>query len=147
MNNLFVISFHSFSDIITNSSTDIFACKTEKTKEMVEQLLLELYNAAEEPLTIEEFRITIATVNLSTIRSFFNSSQDWLSNYEYDSKKKEHITIPIYESVEEFCDINFKGTTPDDEILMIEGASDNSIPYWLQEFITSTFNSFRIHCG
>jgi len=42
MKYLFVINKHSFVDLITNSSSELFVCNTKKTVEMVESLLRKL---------------------------------------------------------------------------------------------------------
>ena len=145
MKNIFVVPFHSFSDIITNSSTDIFACKTEKTVKELEEILFELYNTGETPLNNKEFKKRIAKVKLTTLKKFFIASSSWLTNY--NSTTRKHIETPQYESAQDFCNQHFDGVSPDTEVLMIEGVEDNSIPYWIQGFIMDTFSSYRIHCG
>lgn len=37
-----VIDTHSFIDVITNSSTEIFVCKTDKSVEMIQDLFREI---------------------------------------------------------------------------------------------------------
>jgi hypothetical protein len=44
MKHLLVCSLHSFVDLITNSSSELFVCNTEKTVESVKELLQQLLN-------------------------------------------------------------------------------------------------------
>ena len=41
MKDIFIINPHSFVDIITNSSTELFVCGKDKTLEMVKDLIIE----------------------------------------------------------------------------------------------------------
>jgi len=42
MKNLFIINLHSIVDIITNSSSELFICDTNKSKEVIEEYLREM---------------------------------------------------------------------------------------------------------
>jgi len=37
--------------------------------------------------------------------------------------------------------------TPKTKVIVICGTEDNSIPYWLQEYIESSLNGLRYHLG
>jgi hypothetical protein len=71
MRNLLVISPHSFVDLITNSSTELFVCDTEKTLQAVKELLAKLLKMHDE-LTNEE----------NTFESVFK--EPYVAKYEFD---------------------------------------------------------------
>ena len=147
MKNLFyVLSFHSFSDLITNSSTDIFACKTGKTKRMILEMLTTIHNAVEEEnLTLDEFEAKIATVELQTVQKFYGRSVGWMSDFDC----KKNIVIPKYKSVQAFIDDTWelKGLNPESEIIVLCGVENNSVPYWMQTLLENKFDAYRIHMG
>jgi hypothetical protein len=147
----FILPFHSFSDIITNSSTDVFACKTKKSIDVLEKMLAKMYSDSIDDDSgsagdkVRNFRKHIATIRMTTIKDFYNSYEDRL-NHEWSKKH-----VKLYPTVKNFI----KGqrytfgedATENDEIIEICGVDDNSIPYWLQRFIEDNIGGYRIHLG
>jgi hypothetical protein len=150
----FILPFHSFSDIITNSSTDVFACKTKKSLDLLEKMLAKMYfdsiddDSGSIGDKIRNFKEHIATIKMTTLKNFYYSYEDWLNN-EWSNEKQK--TVKLYPTVKSFI----KGqrytfgedAKEDDEIIEICGVDDNSIPYWLQNFIEYEIGGYRIHLG
>jgi hypothetical protein len=178
MKTVFVVNVDSFSDVITNSSTDIFACKSSKSIDAIKKLLDAIAGAAGESagLTVEE----------CTIQEFWNRTSDYCCfdmgyDYHFDKdysvkgwfKRKEYHDYSLRKSIEEkklfSYDMIFnewferyksrfskeeygeKGygedVTPQTKITVICGIEDNSIPYWLQQYIEDSLHGLRYHLG
>ncbi len=131
MKQIFILNIHSFSDVITNSSTDIFACKMDKSQEATEELLSKLLQAVDR--TIED----TLTVRVGTVEEFVEECK-WYLDRDGEASPKQFIK-------ERGHWLNV--TKPSDKILIICGIGDNSIPYWLQEFIDCELGGYRIHLG
>lgn len=113
------LNFHSFVDVITNSSTELFVLDTDKALESVKEILqaaIDLHNKANG--TNYKFEDIFD-------EPYVGSGKEQLDGWEdyYSSKIEDGI--------------------------IIEGADDNSIPYWMFEFIESTFGykTERFHLG
>lgn len=145
--NIFLVNVHSFSDVITNSSTDIFACKAEKSADAIRELLHSIASAAGESagLTVEE----------STVKDFFNRISDWAAydlgyhpnreTWKFDISKGD--LFEVWLKKKSYYLGTDKDAEPDTKIIVICGIDDNSIPYWLQEFIEEKFHAIRYHLG
>ena len=147
---MFIINFHSFSDLITNSSTDIFACKTDKTNQMINELLSELYCISKglKNLLIEDkikyFNNEVATVEMGTVKNFIDRCEYYLL-YEWDSEGNQQKTNTPNTIIEK--NYFFNKLKLDDEIIIVCGVSSNTIPYWMQNFIEENLNAYRVHMG
>lgn len=120
-----VIPVHSFVDLITNSSSELFVCNTDKSVEMVKEMLVELAKAynAKEALRPESHRY------LLDINRLF----DDIFQEPYISDGDE--TNAYDDSV---------GNKGD---LILRSVSDNTIPYELFDDIESIFGANRYHLG
>jgi len=131
MKNLFLLETHSFIDVITNSSTELFVSDTDKSEKMVFDILKEtlkdlksIYNRSENN-HYHGLDDHVKIQNILTIRTMLG--KDILKEYKgwglnIPNKKKNYI--------------------------LIEGTDDNSIPYELQEAIADLFtNCRRYHLG
>ena len=104
------IPIHSFVDVITNSSTELFVSGTNKKIEAVKEILevaVQLHNKAfNENLTLDD---------IMEIYYGFAGKEIRLAGFEeyYNPKIKEGI--------------------------IIRSVSDNTIPYWMFNFITQVF--------
>jgi hypothetical protein len=136
MKKYFIIPIHSFSDLITNSSTDIFACGTKKSVEAVKTLLTELLVVSRG--TSEVSLDSILDVYEDTLANFYSSVDDYMRDVSFDEFIKQ-FKSPYCEEV-----VPVTGRT---KIVVVEGNSDNSIPYWLMEFIESELNGYKVHEG
>jgi len=116
---LFKINLHSYVDLITNSSTELFVSKDKKELDDVVSILrkmLDDYNERENCDCVFD-------------RVF---SQPYYSNilddeYDYKSIYTVDFTKPV--------------------VLIIKGSRDNSIPYELIDEIEELFNAKRYHLG
>lgn len=119
-----LISTHSFIDVITNSSTELFMCDTYKTVEQVKDLLKDMLDAYNKSNNTHKKFEDIFGVDIYTKDQYENDTIDphsieWLCGYE----KKENIG----------------------KIIVM--GDDSDIPYELYECIESLFNAERFHLG
>ena len=116
---LFVIKPHSIIDVITNSSTELFIISTDKTVKFVKEILQEAINLH------NKAQGTSYTFNEIFEEPYIGSSKTALNGWEahYKSSLEEGI--------------------------ILTGADDNSIPYWMFEFIEYSFGytTERFHLG
>ena len=133
MKEIFLIDVHSFSDVITNSSTDVFAFKTKKSVETIEELLKNLLVVGSEA-NIKN----ICTVGESNLETFYNQYIDWL----------HHDKLSLDEFLKRFINWDDKSkAAKEDKIIVVKGTEDNSVPYWLSEYMVSELGAYRIHLG
>ena len=116
---IFVIQPHSIVDVITNSSTELFVIDTDKSMETIKDILQEAINLH------NKAEGTSYTFEDIFEEPRFNEGKVIIDGWEnyYQSKHSDAI--------------------------IIEGASDNSIPYWMFEFIEYVFgySTERFHLG
>ena len=116
---MFVIHPHSIVDVITNSSTELFVIDTDKSMETIKDILQEAINLH------NKAEGTSYTFEDIFEEPRFNEGKVIIDGWEnyYQSKHSDAI--------------------------IIEGASDNSIPYWMFEFIEYVFgySTERFHLG
>jgi len=167
------INLHSFVDLITNSSTELFVCDTKKSIEAIKSLLvdmLELYNKVhEEDLKFEDvfgdiYQGEIDYENAWIFLEYYFAESILLDKIDkqarqelpdFDNYHSITETEPRYKIMERF-DKNQRAWIDKykkqiDEILnkkiLIFGALSNSIPFELFDMIESVFNAKRIHLG
>ena len=129
----FTISIHSISDVITNSSTDLFVVnndtKVDRVKEILKELLKD-YNAKDlRDVSEYDWHKDDKNTPLKFSEVFekpFVFTKNMVSNekYRWDYETKKSIGKVI-----------------------IEGCDDNSIPVDLQDEIENVFNATREHLG
>ena len=129
---ILIISPQSVVDVITNSSSELFVCDTDKSLAFVKEILeglVELYVKSEHA-NDDEYRNT-------RFDQFFDepvigSGGHWIVGdryytYHYDGQ-------PLTAD-----DIEGK--------IILESAGDNTIPWAMNDFIEQVFNARRIHIG
>lgn len=114
------INIHSFVDVITNSSTELFVCNTDKSVDMVADILRE---------KLEQFN----TLN--------DTNHTFEETFEYP-----------YIYTQEMCDKAGEyawGYENQGNVgkIIIESASDNTIPYEMWDLIDRLFDTNRHHLG
>ena len=120
------IKIHSFVDVITNSSTELFITNNRKTIDQVKDILEEIidyYNDGVEKRLYEEsekLSINDFLVYIYTKEKYDNRSK----GYGWDYEKKKNIGK-----------------------IMIEGAEDNIIPYEIFDMIERVFKAEREYLG
>jgi len=120
----FVVSIHSFVDVITNSSTELFVASGEKSADMVRGILEEkwpyykaLYND-----TGSEALSDCLTVTLADEETVKDYHENWADDYP----SLKHLKVGD---------------------VLITGTDDNSIPYKFFDVIEDSFNCKRYHLG
>ena len=116
---LFVIKPHSIIDVITNSSTELFVIDTDKSIETVKEILQEAINLH------------------NKVKGSSYTFEDIFKEPRFNEGKV------VIEGWEEFY------TSELSNAIIVEGASDNSIPFWMLEFIENVFgySTERFHLG
>ncbi len=90
MSHLFVINKHSFVDLITNSSSELFVCNTNKSIEMIKNLLTKLIETHSE----------LSGVHY-TYNGCFGKIEE--AKYTYDLEKFDESVVLTYKSYNESC--------------------------------------------
>ena len=114
-----VIQIHSFVDVITNSSTELFVLDTDKSVEAVKEILQ-------------------AAIDLENKVSGTDLQFEDIFDEPYQEIGKSSL-----HGWDEYFNTNIE------DGIVIVGAHDNSIPWWMFEFIESTFGwkTERHHLG
>jgi len=120
---LLVFKVHSFVDVITNSSTELFVCDTEKSLEVVEEILQKIlagYNLAmDKNLAFDEVFCKPSIATKGEIEELHRNYGDY-GHYQ-----------PIPEGA-----------------VLIYGAGDNTIPFSMFDMIEERFGGVdRWHLG
>ncbi|MFA6089869.1 MAG: hypothetical protein WC755_08480 [Candidatus Woesearchaeota archaeon] len=125
MKQILIIPTHSFVDVITNSSTELFVTSTDKTVEAVKEILKEKYDLAR---------------NLH-----FNPDAEY-QTFEvgdvFDILSVRKATQKDIKYLKESWELDIKKDT-----ILIEGTSDNSIPYEFFDIVENIFHAERHHLG
>lgn len=121
MKKVIKIETHSFVDVITNSSTELFVCNTDKSVEMVKEILTEKY---------ESFN-----------KLYDRGKQD--VNDILEVKIADEKCVKDMEEWKEYYS-NLKIKKGD---IIIKGIDDNSIPYEFFDVIEELFDVLRYHLG
>ena len=116
---ILIINIHSFIDLITNSSTELFVLDTDKSLEVVKDILQEAIN--------------------------LHNKIDG-SNLKFEDVFEEPYIGSGYTALDDWNDVY---TSKIDKGIVIRGAEDNSVPYWIDNFITEVFGykTERFHLG
>jgi len=164
MKNLILINNHSFVDVITNSSSELFICNTGKSIEFVKEILAEMLQTYSKATGKEYiFDHVFGDIYLAEEKAdqALKLLIEWDIPWNIHNKLSEETTKdPIPEmdysegyevSVEkrnawiarhrEDLENALKG------FIFIESWSDNSIPYGLFSMIEDIFNADRKHMG
>jgi len=129
---IIVIKIHSFVDVITNSSTELFVADTKKSLKQVKEILKELVNH----------------YNSGVEKGFYDygskTSIDDFLVYIYTKEKYDKHIIEDTEYGNDGWDYEKKENIGK---IIIEGTDDNIIPYELFDIIEKVFNASREHLG
>lgn len=133
---LLIIRPHSMVDLITNSSSELFVCRTGKTLETVRELLIDMLNLQnklfDSNLRFEECFEEPYYITEDNFEDYFKEYVDnWgITQSPYDKEKN-------YNNLKQRM-IGY---------IIIRSASDNSVPYELFDMIESSFGANRYHLG
>ena len=128
MKQLFFIKIQNISDVITNSSSEIFICKSDNSEQTIELL--------EEVLT--------------SVYENYKKAQDHAGSntYSYYGESLSDI-LTIRTADDDYTD-SWYGYNISKGDVIIESTSDNSIPIIIMDFIELFFkwdNVKRVHLG
>jgi hypothetical protein len=127
MGKVLVIETHSFIDVITNSSTEIFICDTDKTLDAVKEILQMIIDNHNR---LAKLSGDISPLDFDDVfcDPFIYTEEMW----KKDEKEKYRWGYENANNVGE---------------IMIKGTDDNSIPYEMWETINNIFNANNEHLG
>lgn len=131
------IKIHSFVDVITNSSTELFMCNKKKSVKQVKEVLKDIvnhYNNGVKKKLYGEYGKKISIDNF-IVRIY--------TKKEYDKHIKENTKYGDY------GDWDGYGYEKKENIgkIIIKGSDDNIIPYELFDMIEDVFDADRKHLG
>jgi len=146
MKNIFLINPHSFIDVITNSSTELFVCSGNKTLEMVEELIsnigwCEARKPNEEELLIVKYKDELRSDGCYSEKLYRNSIKDKKDLKIFD----RHWYWPKEGEKYLYCSYWYQKQMTKDTII-IEWTEDNSISREWQELLEN-YGFNRYHLG
>lgn len=127
-----LMNVHSFVDVITNSSTELFVCNTNKSIDTVKEILNDL---------ILKYKIDESDTDYD--------HENYEGNFEDMFNEPFIYTEEIYKKDIKGNYGYFWGYEKKENIgnIIIEGKNDNSIPFYLMDLIEDTFDCKRYHLG
>ena len=170
---MIVFKPHSFIDVITNSSTELFAGDQSKGVEFVREALVELLRQADEkwncthPTKFESVFGSVRVLTESDVMEFVDQIVGFADGYDpFFAKVESYPSHPDYDFRDSTEQRREKWAQHDADVdawkernraqlmqncvgsIVIEGASDNSIPYDLFDSIEKLFDvAQRYHLG
>lgn len=139
------LHLHSISDVITNSSSEMFVCDTNKTIERVRKDLESMLKCFNETNDMDYSFDDVFEVPRRATKEDQDSAitYDTYRKEQLESLKKDGLSmIAIALGNDKEGKIPTVGKT-----VIIQSESDNTIPYELFEQIERTFKASRYHLG
>lgn len=155
MKTLLVVRPHSFVDVITNSSSELFVCNTDKPVALITEFLedlLKVYNKFHKgtPEIFEDCfkKVDVIKNEKQAKEVFLEDIFCWTDLYDGEDFKElsweEKRSLVLKKIRNKEIDIS-EYVKPGD--IIIRSASDNTIPYESWEFIIRSLNATRYHQG
>ena len=159
MKNIIILNkLHSIVDVITNSSTELFICKTDKTLSLVKELLnemLQLYNKVSDRTEMfDDVFGDIQIIDGNNVDEFINEivkDWNWIPDEVNIKRPRERVDLSWEDNDKVYN--NFVNDNIDvikQSLLgriFIYSKEDNSIPYSLHQMIEDGFDAERLHLG
>lgn len=168
MKKALLINFHSFVDVITNSSTELFVGESSKSLEFIKEMILDYLNLHFKynenyygfDGTVESI-CTVEIIDESNLEHWVDQIIGWTVPYwiktdgkqpnYWDFNRDSETRLDDYNKADkEWSDKN-KDVIREGLLgrIVIQGNGDNDIPYELFDAIESVLdkNSIRIHQG
>ncbi len=120
-------------DVITNSSTELFVCDTDKSLKVIEEILrdlIETHNDEVREGLLDEYEKEI-TFNETFCKPYVFTKE------ELERRRKS-------EWFEDSYGYEHEGNIGK---IFISGASSNTIPYYLWDKINEIFGAYNVHLG
>lgn len=117
-NKIFIIKNHSFVDVITNSSTELFVCDTNKSKDFISKYIIEsLTNVVKKKYPNSENLNHLSTkFNISTFEEYWQESLDFDDEYNILQEDLQNLglldfygfEVPLEIQVQIYFDIDIE---------------------------------------
>lgn len=130
---IFLINLHSFVDVITNSSSELFIMDSKKSVETVRDFLRDSLDLRNGLVADEDFE--------DGCEYTFDACFGFVEVIDESNVDDILETLSGFTSGKEYTKKNLMGK------IAIRSNGDNSIPWSIQEWIENTFNATRIHLG
>lgn len=168
MKKVLLINFHSFVDIITNSSTELFVGESSKSVDFIKEMILDYLNIHFKyndnhygfDGTVESI-CSVEIIDESNIDYWVDNIIEWTTPYwiKTDGEKPDYwsfnrnteLTIEDYDKAEKEWVVKNKSAFKEGLLgrIVIKGNGDNEIPYELFDAIERVLDkaAIRIHQG
>ena len=161
---MIIIKFHSFVDLITNSSSELFVCDTDKSltavEEIVEKITANYYDEIEkecpdiwqdifnEPYIVKKDFDLGQFPDQEIVKLALDYTSEINTRIDWETVLKAQQQILNYFDLDNrfnhFLDYGIKVKEGD---ILLESASDNSVPYEIWDRIENILNARRYHLG
>lgn len=140
MKEVIIIDIHSFVDVITNSSSELFLCNTDKAIETVKEQLASM---------LDTYRTCTQNIEEYEQHDYLNFDNVFGNIYVYTEEAYKQDKKRKAELIKEYENDYSWGYEKKENIgkIIIESAGDNSIPYALWEIMEIAFDTYRYHLG
>lgn len=146
---LLIIGDVTLTDIITNSSSEIFICDTNKTIEAIKEVLQTLLDLIESNQAFEDVFV-VKKMDFETFEWYrdykYYICEERPNSDDYTSENDKHDWVSYDKALSKFYKEKWVEFDKKDDIVIMS-ASGNTIPYSLFEIIEDIFNAERIHIG
>jgi hypothetical protein len=147
MKNIFLLNIHSFIDLITNSSSEIFIANSSHSIEFLKEILNEMVNTYGKlegggNISFDTVFGDIYIIeNENDLIKYLDIIKWYVIQYDYDNpkKNKENEKQWLKEELQKFE--SYKGK------IVIQSCDDNTIPLFIMEFLEWELMANRIHLG
>lgn len=155
MKQILRFKLHSLIDVITNSSTEIFICNTDKSVEMVTELLKEMLGTyckmhGDDKFTFDRCFNPVYKLETDVdIKIYLEGMAGQEIDYPpYSKESKEKWMEEIVEAERKWIDKEMnENINKYRNCIIISSADDNSIPFELFDMIDYGFNAQKTHLG
>jgi len=151
MNTLVVISPHSFVDIITNSSSELFVCETKKSLDMVKEIMEDI--KSENPDKDCDYVDPYLLETEDDVQEFLMNYKEFLAldeiyfpEYTRDKKEYDRRWKQYEKDMKNWVKKEVKSKKWEGKIIIVTEES-NSIDYRLFEEINDIFHATNYHLG
>ena len=163
-NNIVILSPHSFIDVITNSSSELFVGDSGKSIDLIKEIIqnfLDAYNKADDSTYKLEDIMIVYKIDESNAELMAEMLMDWdaipcgMDVEQYIRPDYHEMNFKEYHKLKDDYDVEWKSKNLDKlksgliGKVVIESTEDNGIPHELFEILEYTVlqNGNRTHLG
>jgi hypothetical protein len=160
---MLIINTHSFVDLITNSSSELFVCDTDKTltavKNIIEKITRNYYDEMSEdcpniwqtifnePIVFKKDFDLRTFPDQEIVRMAFDYSYEINTKIDWKTIDKARQQIIDYFDIQNCQELLNWDISVRKGNILLESASDNSVPYEIWDRIENILNARRYHLG